>query len=73
MTTSIGIYRGNEEIVRELIRTKELSRVINEFLKQYAETKGISTKSKDDEIAELKRAIAKKIEQYDALKKEVIE
>ena len=36
-TTSIRIYQENEEIAKELIRAKKLSRIINEFLKEYRE------------------------------------
>ena len=73
MTTSVRIYQENEETAKELIKTRELSRIINEFLKQYSEQRGINFKGKDEEIAELKEALAKKEAQYEALKKEVIQ
>ena len=73
MTTSVRIYQENEEIAKELIRTRELSKIINEFLKKYGERKGVMYKGKDDEIQELKEALMKKEAQYEALKKEVIE
>ena len=73
MTTSIRIYQENEGIAKELIRTRELSKIINEFLKQYGERKGVVYKGKDEEIKELKEALGKKEAQYEALKKEVIQ
>ena len=56
-----------------MIRTRELSKIINEFLKQYREQKGIAYNGKDEEIRELKEALEKKEAQYEALKKEVIQ
>ena len=73
MTTSVRIYQENEGIAKELIRTRELSKIINEFLKQYREQEGIAYKGKDEEIMELKEALEKKEAQYEALKKEVIQ
>lgn len=73
MTTSVRIYQENEGIAKELIKTRELSKIINEFLMQYKEKKGISFKGKDEEIEELKEALEKKEAQYEALKKEVIQ
>ena len=73
MTTSVRIYQENEGIAKELIKTRELSKIINEFLRQYREKKGISFKGKDEEIEELKEALEKKEAQYEALKKEVIQ
>ena len=73
MTTSVRIYQENEGIAKELIRTRELSKIINEFLRQYMEQKGITYKGKDEEITELKEALEKKEAQYEAFKKEVIQ
>ena len=72
MTTSIRIYQENEEVAKELVRTRELSKIVNEFLKQYRETKGVAFKGKDEMIQELMEALTKKEAQYEALKKEVV-
>ena len=46
MTTSVRIYPENEGITKELIKTRELSKIINEFLGQYKEKKGYHSKAK---------------------------
>ena len=64
--------RGQTKIAKELVRTRELSKILNEFLKQYRETKGVSFKGKEERIQELSEALTKKEAQYEALKKEVV-
>ncbi|MEM3860550.1 MAG: hypothetical protein QW478_14335, partial [Candidatus Micrarchaeaceae archaeon] len=66
-TTTFHVEEDNIEIVQELTKTRELSKIINFLLREYRKDKGfISSKEK---IAQLEKALKSKDEQYEALKK----
>ena len=70
-TTSFKIDSDNLELVSELSKSRELSKILNFLLREYAKDKGFT--SSFNKIQALENKLAKKDEQYEALKKEVSE
>ncbi|MEM0142815.1 MAG: hypothetical protein QXL94_02505 [Candidatus Parvarchaeum sp.] len=68
-TTSFKVDEDNIQLVQDLSRTRELSKILNHLLREYQTTKGyISTEKK---VAELEQTLKKKSEQYEALKSKI--
>ena len=65
-TTSFKVDDDNIVIVQDLLKTRELSAVINALLRQYRDRNTLS-----DQLKELADRLAKKTEQYEALKREI--
>jgi thiamine monophosphate synthase len=65
-TTSFKVDDDNIPAVQDLLKTRELSSVINALLRQYRDRNTLS-----DQIKELAERLAKKTEQYEALKREI--
>ena len=65
-TTSFKVDEDNIPTVQDLIKTRELSSVLNALLRQYRDKNTLS-----DQIKELADRLAKKTEQYEALKREI--
>lgn len=65
-TTSFKVDDDNIPAVQDLLKTRELSAVINALLRQYRDRNTLS-----DQIKELADRLAKKTEQYEALKREI--
>lgn len=70
-TTSFKVDSDNIELVVEMAKTRELSKILNFLLREYAKDKGFS--SSFNKIQTLEDKLAKKDAQYEALKKEVLE
>jgi uncharacterized protein HemY len=67
-TTTIHVDDDNIEIVQELTKSRELSKVVNFLLREYQKDKGfVDSKTKIDQ---LEKALKSKDEQYEALKRE---
>lgn len=68
-TTSFKVDSDNIDLVSELSRNRELSRILNFLLRSYKEDKGfVDSRTKIDQ---LERKLKNKDEQYEALKKEI--
>ena len=68
-TTSFKVDSDNIDLVSELSRNRELSRILNFLLRSYKEDKGfVDSRTKIDQ---LERKRKNKDEQYEALKKEI--
>jgi len=65
-TTSFKVDEDNISIVQDLIKTRELSSVLNALLRQYRDRSTLS-----DQIKELAEKLAKKTSQYEALKNDI--
>ena len=65
-TTSFKVDDDNIPAVQDLLKTRELSSVINALLRQYRDRNTLS-----DQIKELAERLAKKTEQYEALNREI--
>ena len=65
-TTSFKVDEDNIPVVQDLIKTRELSSVLNALLRQYRDRNTLS-----DQIKELADRLVKKTEQYEALKREI--
>jgi flagellar biosynthesis regulator FlbT len=64
--TSFKVDEDNIPVVQDLIKTRELSSVLNALLRQYRDKNTLS-----DQIKELADRLVKKTEQYEALKREI--
>ncbi|MEM0142589.1 MAG: hypothetical protein QXL94_01345 [Candidatus Parvarchaeum sp.] len=69
-TTSFKVDEDNIQLVQDLSRTRELSKILNHLLREYQTTKGYITVEK--KVAELEAKVKAKDEQYEALKREVL-
>ena len=69
-TSSFHIDSDNIELVSDLSKDRELSKILNFLLREYAKDKGFT--SSQNKIQELEALIDKKDKQYEALKKEVV-
>ena len=65
-TTSFEVDEDNIPAVQDLLKTGELSSVINSLMHQYRDRNTLS-----DQIKELSDRLEKKTEQYEALKREI--
>jgi len=65
-TTSFKVDEDNIPVVQDLIKTRELSSVLNALLRQYRDRSTLS-----DQIKELAEKLAKKTSQYEALKNDI--
>ena len=65
-TTSFKVDEDNIPIVQDLLKTRELSSVLNALLRQYRDRNTLS-----DQIKELAEKLAKKTSQYEALKNDI--
>jgi hypothetical protein len=65
-TTSFKVDEDNIPIVQDLLKTRELSSVLNALLRQYRDRSTLS-----DQIKELAEKLAKKTSQYEALKNDI--
>jgi len=68
--TTIHVELDNVEFVEELVKHKELSRVVNFLIRSYKEDKGYM--DPHTKIEQLERQLKAKEEQYKALKDEVV-
>jgi len=65
-TTSFKVDEDNIPVVQDLLKTRELSSVLNALLRQYRDRSTLS-----DQIKELAEKLAKKTSQYEALKNDI--
>ena len=65
-TTSFKVDEDNIPAVQDLVKTRELSSVINALLRQYRDKNTLT-----DQLKELADRLIKKTEQYEALKREI--
>ncbi|MCL5989789.1 MAG: hypothetical protein M1166_05625 [Candidatus Thermoplasmatota archaeon] len=65
-TTSFKVDEDNIPVVQDLLKTRELSSVINALLRQYRDKNTLT-----EQMKELSERLAKKTEQYEALKREI--
>lgn len=65
-TTSFKVDEDNIPVVQDLLKTRELSSVINALLRQYRDRNTLT-----EQMKELSERLAKKTEQYEALKREI--
>ncbi|EQB66442.1 MAG: hypothetical protein AMDU2_EPLC00007G0083 [Thermoplasmatales archaeon E-plasma] len=70
-TTSFKVDSDNIELVVEMAKTRELSKILNFLLREYAKAQGFT--SSYNKIQALEDKLTKKDAQYEALKKEVLE
>jgi hypothetical protein len=68
-TTTFHVDSDNIELVAELSKNRELSKILNYLLRSYRQDKGYINSA--DKIRELEATIEKKQKQYDALKQEI--
>ncbi|EQB69319.1 MAG: hypothetical protein AMDU5_GPLC00004G0289 [Thermoplasmatales archaeon Gpl] len=67
-TTTFHVDSDNIEFVIELSKKRELSKILNFLLREYAKDKGYANST--NKIRDLEYLLDKKSKQYDALKNE---